>query len=88
MTKPIIFSSHAKRQMLLRGTEENEAITTIRSTAWQPAKYGKFHACLRFDFNQLSPVNQQFYQFKTVDVIFVDEPNEIVVVTVKVYYHN
>ena len=88
MAKPIIFSAHARLQMSLRGAAENEVITTIRSATWQPAKHGKFQSRLRFDFNQLSPVNQRFYRFKTVDAIFADEPSEIVVVTVKVYYHD
>ncbi len=28
------------------------------------------------------------YRYKTVDVVFVDEPERIFVVTVKVYYSN
>jgi hypothetical protein len=37
-------------------------------------------------FGRPSPINQQIYPFKTVHVIFADEPNEIVIVTVLVYY--
>ncbi len=43
---------------------------------------------MRFEFNSHSPANAKYYKFKTIDVIFVDEQNEIVIVTVKVYYSN
>lgn len=44
--------------------------------------------CLNFDFNMASLINQKVYQFKTVEAIFTDESDEIVVITVKVYYSN
>lgn len=39
-------------------------------------------------FNDVSPVNQKFYGLKTIDAVFVEEPDRIVVITVKVYYHD
>ena len=88
MVKPIYFSTHARERMLLRGAVENEVIIAIRARNWQPAKQGKFSARTQFDFNALSPINQQFYAYKAVKSIFTDAPEKIVVVTVNVYYFN
>jgi len=49
---------------------------------------GKFQSRHQFDFNRVSLTNQKYYKYKTVESIFADEPNEIVVITVKVYYSN
>jgi hypothetical protein len=38
--------------------------------------------CIRVKYNQ------QVYPFKTIDAIFADEPDEIVVVTAIVYFGN
>ncbi len=84
--KPIRLSAHAQEQMALRGATEDEIKETIRRGEWQPAKRGRQHAVCQFGFDKPSPVNQQTYRFKTVDAVFVDEPREIVVVTVKVFY--
>jgi hypothetical protein len=86
--KNIIFSIHAKQQMQLRGVQEEEVISTIHGSNWKSAKRGKFSCKKRFDFGNNSPVNQQFYQYKTVEVVFADNLTEIIVVTTKVYYHN
>ncbi len=82
------FSNHAKIQMLARGTDENEVIESIEKGQWQPAKDNKHHSKRTFLFEKISPVNKQFYKFKTVDSVFVNENSEIIVVTIKVYYHN
>jgi hypothetical protein len=36
----------------------------------------------------LSPVNNQPYRYKAVDAVFADEPQTVVVVTVKVFYYD
>jgi hypothetical protein len=84
----IIFSKHSEMQMLLRGAEKDEVIKTIRDGIKNNAKFNKFHSTLTFDFKSESPVNNKYYEFKTLDVIFVEENNQIIVVTVKVYYHS
>lgn len=84
--KPIRFSQHALDQMRLRGAAQEEVRETVETSSWQPAKRGKYQASKTFAFGRPSPVNQQVYPFKTVQAIFADEPNEIVVVTVLVYY--
>jgi len=33
-------------------------------------------------------VNNQPYRYKAVDAVFADEPHAVVVVTVKVFYHD
>jgi len=86
--KPIRFSNHAKLQMELRGASESEVTAAIKSGNWVPAKMAKSKTRLRFDFNKPAPTNQKLYKYKTVEPIFADEAEEVVVITVKVYYSN
>ena len=86
--KPIRYSDHARLQMVLRGATEEEVALSIRTGKWGAAKMGKLQSRHRFDFNRVSLTNQKYYKYKTVESIFADEPNEIVVITVKVYYSN
>ena len=86
--KPIRCSDHARLQMVLRGATEDEVTVTIRSGKWEAAKMGKFQTKHKFDFNKISLTNRKLYKYKTIEPIFADESNEIVVVTVKVYYSN
>ena len=83
MEKSIEISEHAKLQMELRGAEEHEVIKAIRSGTKESAKHGKFHTQFEFVFRKESPVNQKYYENKIVGVIFTDEPDKIVVVTVQ-----
>jgi hypothetical protein len=84
--KTIRFSQHAIDQMRLRGATQEEVRETVETTLWQPAKRGKYQAHKIFAFERPSPINQQIYPFKTVHVIFAEEPDEIVIVTILVYY--
>lgn len=84
----IKFSNHSKLQMTARGANENEVIQAIEEGNWQRAKENKFQCSKKFLYQDFSPVNKQYYQFKTVNSIFVNENSEIIVVTVKVYYFN
>ena len=86
--KPIRFSNHAKLQMELRGASESEVTAAIKSGNCVPAKMAKSKTRLRFDFNKPAPTNQKLYKYKTVEPIFADEAEEVVVITVKVYYSN
>jgi len=74
--------------MLARGADENEVIEAIEDGNWQPAKDNKLQCSKIFIFQNISPINKNYYNFKTINPIFVNENNEIVVVTVKVYYHD
>ncbi len=85
--KEIIFSKHSEMQMSLRGADKEEVTKTIRNWIKEEAKLNKFHSTHTFDFKLYYPVNNKYYEFKTLDVIFVEENNQIIIVTVKVYYH-
>ena len=86
--KPVHLTRHARERLGLRGATEHEVTVTLREGSRNPAKRGKLHATRRFDFQQPSPVNGLVYAYKTVDVVFSEEPQQIVVLTVKVYYHD
>ncbi len=82
--KPIRFSGHARDQMRYRGVTEQEVIETIRAGPWQPTELGRLECRKNFPFE--GQWNQRSYTTKQVRPIFVDEPDEIVVVTVYSYY--
>ena len=84
--KTIRFSQHALEQMRLRGATQEEVRETVETASWRPAKRGKYQARRPFAFGRPSPINQQIYPSRTVHVIFADELDEIVIVTVLVYY--
>ena len=86
--KPIRFSDHAKLQMHLRGTSEDEVQTAIKSGQWETARVGKYKTRHRFEYNAIAPVNRKFYKSKIVEPIFVNEPEKVIIVPVKVYYSN
>lgn len=86
--KEVRFTHHAMRQMRLRGAEVDEVVDTIRNSRWKLARTGYMSCKARFAFNAVSPMNNLRYRFKTIEVILADDPLEIVVVTVKVYYSN
>ena len=56
----------------------------IRDEPWQPAERGRLEC--RKDYPFRREWNGTVYAVKQVRPIFVDEPNEIVVVTVYAYY--
>ncbi len=82
--KPIRLSSHAKQQLAFRGATEQEIAEAIRTESWQPAELGRRECRKDFPFHTVW--NQRYYSTKQVRPIFVDEADEIVVVTVYVYY--
>ena len=86
--KGIVLSRHARERLVLRGAVETEVAGCIHEGAWEPAKRGKWHAAKRFAFDAPSPATGTTYRYKTVDVVFVEEDDRIVVVTVKVFFHD
>jgi hypothetical protein len=86
--KRIVVSVHAAQRMLQRGATREEVERVIREEAWRPAQRGKWSAAHRFPFDAISPVNGKRYAYKKVETVFADKPTAIVVVTVKVYYHD
>jgi len=86
--KPIAISLHAKTRMAQRGATFEEVAKVLREGKREQAKRGKWHSLLRFEFNKPSPITGLTYTHKTLDIVFLEEPERIVVLTVKVYYHN
>ena len=84
VVKPIRLSEHARSRLAYRGVTEDEVIETIRSSSWELAELGRLE-CGR-DISYEDEWNGKFYATKQVRPIFVDEQDEIVVVTVYVYY--
>lgn len=86
--KEINFTYHALQQMRWRGADAQEVVEAITNSRWRAARTGYKSCKARFEFNAVSLVNNQRYRYKTVEAIFADDPLEIVVITVKVYYSN
>jgi len=82
--KPIQFSGHASQQLQFRGATETEVVEAILTAPWHPAESGRMECRKDYVFN--SAWNRRRYTTKQVRPIFVEETNEIVVVTVYVYY--
>lgn len=82
--KPIRLSHHARENAKFRGAAETEIKDAIRTTSWQPAELGRLECRKDFPFNQ--EWNGKFYATKRVRPVFADNPDEIVVVTVYVYF--
>lgn len=70
--------------MRYRGAKEVEVIGAIRTAMWKPAEQGRLEC--RKDFAYGQDWNGKFYATKQVRPIFVEEADEIVVITVYVYY--
>jgi hypothetical protein len=84
VVKPIRLSEHAHGRLARRGATENEVRETIRTSSWGPAGLGRVEC--RRDFPYKAKWNGKFYNTKQVRPIFAEEQDEIVVVTVYVYY--
>jgi hypothetical protein len=82
--KPIRLSGHARENMHYRGATEQEVVEAIRTASWGPAERRRLEC--RKDFVYGQDWNGRFYATKQVRPIFVEEADEIVVVTVYVYY--
>lgn len=83
-TKPISFSDHAVMRLAARGSSETEVIEAIRTASWSPAELGRLECRKTFPFR--GSWNKKSYSLKEVRPIFVEEPKQILVVTVYVYF--
>jgi hypothetical protein len=72
--------------MTLRGATATQVTEAIWTGHWKPGRRGKSQVYKAFAFGRPSPVNQKVYVLKTIHDIFSNEPTEIVVITVLVYY--
>jgi hypothetical protein len=82
--KPIRLSGHAREMIGYRGATEEEVKETIQTAPWQPARQGRWECRKNFDYGR--DWNGKFYTTKQVHPIFVEESDEMVVITVYVYY--
>jgi len=82
--KGIRLSGHARQQLDFRGASEEDVVDAIRTSDWEKADLGRLECRKNFGFN--AEWNGKPYATKQVRPIFVEEPYEIVVVTVYVYY--
>jgi len=82
--KPVRLSEHARQQLRSRGATAQEVIDSIRTEKWQPAELGRLECRKNFSFH--AEWNRTYYTRRQVRPIFVEESDEIVVVTVYVYY--
>ncbi len=65
----------------------DEVVVVVRKGTKREAKRSKLQSQLTFPFGNISPVNGKWYQNKTVEAVYADEENAIVILSVKVYYH-
>jgi hypothetical protein len=81
--KPIRLSAHAL-SYIARGFTTAEVEDAIRSSRWEPAELGRMECRKTFPFNR--EWNKKICANKEVRPVFVEEADEIVVVTVYTYY--
>lgn len=82
--KPIRLSGHARGYLTRRGFTEAEVEQTIRANPRLPARHDRIEAMM--DFRYDDDWNGLRYATKRVRVVFVSEPDEIVVITVYTYF--
>jgi hypothetical protein len=82
--KPIRFSKHALGYTATRGFTVAEVEAVIRTCPWGKAGLGRLDC--RKDFTYGRDWNGKVYAIKQVRPVFVEEPGEIVVITVYTYY--
>lgn len=81
---PIRLSAHAAGYMAKRGFTADEVEQAIRKGSRESAELGRLETKLDFPFRGLW--NGRYFETKQVRPIFVEESNEILVVTVYTYY--
>jgi hypothetical protein len=82
--KPIRFSQHALSQLPDRGATESEVFAAITSGERLPARHGRIAFRKNFPFEQVW--KGRYYEIKQVMPIVIEEADELVVVTVYVFY--
>ena len=85
--KSIRLSAYALSYIVKRGIAVAEVEETIATMPWKAAEQGmnRPECSKEFPFNQYW--NRRLYSIKQVRPIFVDDPLEILVVTVYTYYY-
>jgi len=68
----------------IRGFTLEEVETAIRNSDWTEAEQGRLECRMNLDYRDIW--NGTYYDTKQIRPIFVEEQDEIVVVTVYVYF--
>jgi len=82
--KPIRLTKHAEEQCLERGASKEEIVESIEKGIRKPAKKNREIVTYNFPFNNYW--QGKFYSIKQVAPVIKEEYNEIVVITVYVFY--
>ena len=78
--KPVRLSAHALSYTDARGFSVADVEQAIRKSPWEAAELGRLYCRMDFKFGQ--EWNGKFYETRRVRPVFVEEAEEIVVVTV------
>jgi hypothetical protein len=84
--KPIRLSNHALRYTGKRGFTVAEIEDAIQTSPWTPGELGRLDCRKNFAYGK--EWNGKVYAIKQVRPIFVEEAEEILVITVYTYYFN
>lgn len=84
--KPIRLSNHALRYIGKRGFTVAEIEDAIQTSPWTPTELGRLDCRKNFSYGK--EWNGKVYATKQVRPIFVEETEEILVITVYTYYFN
>ena len=84
--KPIRLSNHALRYTSKRGFTVAEIEDAIQTSPWIPAELGRLDCRKNFAYGK--EWNGKVYATKQIRPIFVEEAEEILVITVYTYYFN
>ena len=82
--KRIRLTAHARLQCSERGASEDEVVQAVRKGMREPAKKGRLLCRYNFPFNKTW--QSTTYPVKQVAPVILEEPDEIIVVTVYTYY--
>lgn len=83
--KKIRLSAHALSYIEKRGFTAAEVVDAVRTCSWEPADLGRLQCRKNFPFGK--EWNGKVYAVRQVRPIFVEEEQEILVVTVYTYYY-
>ena len=84
MGQKIVFSDHSFAQMIERGTRREEVETAILKGEKVPAKKGRHAYRINFQYEQLW--DEKWYAMKQVMPIVKEDDDELIVITVYVFY--
>jgi hypothetical protein len=81
--KPVRLSEHAAAYAKMRGFTKAEVEQASKSCLWETAKLGRSECRLNFPYGR--EWNGKMYETKQVRPVFVEQPDEMLVVTVYTY---